>query len=49
MKAYMGLTCKPSAYTEVLKRLLKLSVYHEDIFLLFGPVDILVRFTGLKA
>jgi hypothetical protein len=49
MKAYMGLTCKPSAYTEVLKKLLKLSVYQEDIFLLFGPVDILIRVTGLKS
>ena len=49
MKAYIGLTCKPGAYTEVLKRLLNLSIYQDDMFLLFGPVDILVRFTGLKS
>ena len=49
MKAYMGLTCKVGSYISVLKKLLNLSIYQEDIFLLFGPVDILVRFTGLKS
>jgi hypothetical protein len=48
MKAYIGLTCKPGAYTEVLKKLLNLSIYQDDMFLLFGPVDILVQFTELK-
>jgi len=49
MKAYMGLTCKADSYTEVLKRLLKMHIYQQDMFLLFGPVDILIRFTGLKS
>jgi hypothetical protein len=49
MKAYMGLTCKAGAHTEVLKRLRKASIDEKDIFLLFGPVDILVRFTGLHS
>jgi len=45
----MGLTCKTGFYTEVLMKLLELGIFHEDIFLLFGPVDILIRFTGLKS
>jgi hypothetical protein len=49
MKAYMGLSCKTGLYTEVLMKLLDLGIFHEDIFLLFGPVDILVRFAGLKS
>jgi nitrate reductase NapAB chaperone NapD len=48
MKAYMGLTCKPGAYNEVLKKLLfKLGVDQQNMFLLFGPVDILLMFTNL--
>jgi Lrp/AsnC ligand binding domain len=50
MKAYMGLTCKPGAYDEVLKKLLiGLNVDQKNIFLLFGPVDILVQFTELES
>ena len=50
MKAYMGLTCKVGAYAKVLKNLLDLTlITQQDIFLLFGPVDILVQFTGLKS
>lgn len=45
----MGLTCKAGAYTEVLTKLLDLGIFHQDIFLLFGPVDILAQFTGLKS
>ena len=46
----MGLTCKVGAYAKVLEKLLlDLDVFHKDIFLLFGPVDILIRFTGLKS
>ncbi|MGF3522277.1 MAG: Lrp/AsnC family transcriptional regulator [Candidatus Bathyarchaeia archaeon] len=48
MKAYMGLTCKPGAYNEVLKKLLfSLNIDQQNVFLLFGPVDILVRFQNL--
>lgn len=53
----MGLTCKVGAHTEVLKRLLNLCIrgegrvclYEQDIFLLFGPIDILIQFSGLKS
>jgi len=49
MKAYMGLTCKPGSYNEVLKKLLLgLHLDQQNVFLLFGPVDILVQFTDLK-
>lgn len=57
MKVYMGLTCKAGAQTEVLKRLLNLCIREprsvcfseQDIFLLFGPIDILIPFHGLKS
>jgi hypothetical protein len=50
MNAYMGLTCKPGAYTEVLKKLLiGLNIDQQNVFLLFGPVDILIRFTNLAS
>jgi len=48
MKAYMCLTCKVGAYNKVLEELLKLNVPRGDIFLLFGPMDILAQFGGLK-
>ena len=48
MKAYMGLTCKPGTYNEVLKRLLfYLNIDQQNMFLLFGPVDILIVFNNL--
>jgi nitrate reductase NapAB chaperone NapD len=50
MKAYMGLTCKPGSYDEVLKKLLLgLHIDQQNVFLLFGPVDVLVQFTNLKS
>ena len=50
MKAYMGLNCKPGAYNEVLKKLLfGLKIDQQNVFLLFGPVDILIRFTNLAS
>ena len=49
MKAYMGLSCKPGAYNEVLKRLLfGLKIDQQNMFLLFGPIDILIKFTDLS-
>ncbi|HJW65894.1 MAG TPA: hypothetical protein VJ507_03835, partial [Candidatus Bathyarchaeia archaeon] len=49
MKAYMGLTCKPGSYNEVLKKLLLgFHIDQQNVFLLFGPVDILVQFVELK-
>jgi hypothetical protein len=34
---------------EVFMSLVKKYVDHRDIFLLFGPVDLLIRFTGIKS
>lgn len=48
MKTYMCLSCKAGAYNKVLQDLMKLNVPRGDIFLLFGPIDILVQFKGLK-
>lgn len=49
MKAYMGLKCKIGAYNSVLKELLALNIPRGDIFLLFGEIDILIQFIGLKS
>ena len=48
MKAYMSLTCKVGTYNKVLEELLKLNIPKSDIFLLFGPTDILIQFKKLK-
>jgi DNA-binding Lrp family transcriptional regulator len=48
MKAYMALTCKVGAYSRVLDELIKMNLSKKEIFLLFGPVDILVQIRGLK-
>jgi len=50
MKAYMGLTCKTGAYNEVLKKLiLTHNLDQQNVFLLFGPIDILIQFNNLKS
>jgi nitrate reductase NapAB chaperone NapD len=49
MKAYMGLTCKSGAYNQVLKKLLfGLQIDQQNVFLLFGPVDILIQFKDMQ-
>ena len=48
MKAYMTLSCKTGAFNAVLDELIKLNLSKKDVFLLFGPVDILVQFRELK-
>ena len=48
MKAYMVLSCKTGAFNAVLDELIKMDLSKKDVFLLFGPVDILVQFRGLK-
>jgi hypothetical protein len=48
MKAYMGLSCKVGAFNRVLDELIKLNLSKKDVFLLFGPVDILIQFRDLK-
>ena len=49
MKAYMTLSCRVGAYNRVLDKLIKMNLSKKDVFLLFGPVDILVQFSGLKS
>ena len=44
----MTLSCKVGAYNRVLDELIKMNLSKKDVFLLFGPVDILVQFSGLK-
>jgi hypothetical protein len=48
MKAYMGLSCKVGAFNRVLDELIKLNLSKKDVFLLFGPVDILIKLRDLK-
>ena len=48
MKAYMGLSCKVGAFNRVLDELIKLNLSKKDVFLLFGPVDILIQLRDLK-
>lgn len=48
MKAYMSLTCRVGTYNKVLEELVKLNIPKRDIFLLFGPTDILIQFKELK-
>ena len=43
MKAYMILSCKAGAFNRVLEELIEMDLSMKDIFLLFGPVDILVQ------
>ena len=44
----MALSCKVGSFNRVLDELIKLHLSKKDVFLLFGPVDILVQFCGLK-
>jgi hypothetical protein len=44
----MCLSCKAGVYNTVLEDLLKLNIPRGDVFLLLGPMDVLVQFTGLK-
>jgi len=44
----MTLSCKVGAYNRVLDELIKMNLSKKDVFLLFGPIDILVQFRGLR-
>ena len=44
----MTLSCKIGAFNRVLDELLKIHLSKRDVFLLFGPVDVLVQFRQLK-
>ena len=43
MKAYINLVCKTGAFKAVLDEIEKLNISKEDVFLLFGPIDILIQ------
>lgn len=49
MKAYIGLSCKVGAFNRVLDELIKLNLSKKDVFLLFGPVDILIQLRNLRS
>ena len=44
----MGLTCKGGCYNQVLEKLTAMNIPIGDIFLLYGPIDVLVRFDGFS-
>ena len=44
----MTLSCKIGAFGTVLNELIKMNLSKKDVFLLFGPVDILVQLNDLK-
>ena len=48
MKAYMSLSPKSGTFSTVLDELIKINLTKKDVFLLFGPVDILIQFRELK-
>lgn len=48
MRAYMGLTCKGGCYNQVMEHLTRMAIPIGDIFLLYGPMDVLIRFSGFN-
>jgi DNA-binding Lrp family transcriptional regulator len=48
MKAYMALSCRVGAFNRVLDELIKMHLSKREVFLLFGPIEILVQFSELK-
>lgn len=44
----MGLSCKSGSCMDVFMKLLRKFIDQRDIFLLFGPVDILIRFNNVE-
>lgn len=44
----MILSCKTGTFNRVLDELIKMNLSKKDVFLLFGPVDILIQFRELK-
>jgi hypothetical protein len=48
MKAFLSLSPKRGTFNTVLDELIKMGLSKKDVFLLFGPVDILVQFREIK-
>jgi DNA-binding Lrp family transcriptional regulator len=49
MKVYMALSCKVGECNNLLDKLIKMNLSKKDVFLLFGPVEILIQIRGLKS
>jgi DNA-binding Lrp family transcriptional regulator len=47
MKAYMALSCKVGYFNRVIDELIKMGLTKKDVFLLFGPLDIIVQFNSI--
>ena len=45
----MGLSCKVGAFNRVVDELIKMNLSQKDVFLLFGPIDILVQIRDLTS
>ncbi len=45
----MGLTCKGGCYNQVIEELTAMDIPTGDIFLLYGPIDVLVKFDGFTS
>lgn len=45
----MGLSCKSGSCMDVFMKLINRYIDQRDIFLLFGPVDILIQFNNIKS
>ena len=45
----MGLTCKGGCYNQVIEKLTGMNIPIGDIFLLYGPIDVLVRFDAFNS
>ena len=44
----MTLACKPGTFSKVLDELINMGLTKKDVFLLFGPVDILVQLRNIQ-
>ena len=49
MKVYMTLSCKVGRCSNLLDKLIEMNLSKKDVFLLFGPVEILIQIRDLKS
>jgi hypothetical protein len=49
MKAYMAISAKVGCFNRVLDELINMKLSKKDVFLLFGPLDIIVRFKEIES
>jgi hypothetical protein len=48
LKAYIAISCKVGCFNKVLDELLGKGLTKKEVFLLFGPIDILVQLSGIS-